>query len=111
MVQEGLVLKEPEPTKPTAALPPSSILQTLHEGRPLKTPASEDMEVDLYQPDVPTACHYGPGTEVLGRTEDAASIFLIDLETTKDGAIKPTSKKFAVSKLLQGKLLQSWFFR
>lgn len=109
-IKESILFSDPEPAISSL---PTSLLQTLHEGKLLQTlerPVDDDMEVDFRQPDILTASHYAPGAEVRGRTEEASSIFLIDIET-EDGKIKPTSKKFSATNLLQGKLLQNWFFR
>ena len=94
-------------SEPHRETPMPGILQTLSEEKTFSTNseakyAHEDIQIVSTQP---------------RKTEESeGSIFLIDLEEMEDSGagrtiLKPQSKKFSASSILQSRFAQNWFFK
>ena len=94
-------------SEPHRETPMPGILQTLSEEKTFSTNseakyAHEDIQIVSNQP---------------RKTEESeGSIFLIDLEEMEDNGagrtiLKPQSKKFSASSILQSRFAQNWFFK
>ena len=98
---------------------PGIHLPTLTEEKAVST-ASEPTKYaheDIVYNETPTAQHLEVVSAKPKTLEDSeGSIFLIDLEEMEDGGagrtiLKPQSKKFSASSLLQSRFAQNWFFK
>jgi len=97
---------------------PGIHMPTLPEEKAVST-ASETKYAheDIVFNETPTAQHLEVVSAKPKKLEDSeGSIFLIDLEEMEDGGagrtiLKPQSKKFSASSLLQSRFAQNWFFK